>query len=270
MSLWGKPSIISRLFGCIVGLFAVLYFLTWLNAVDFGRTLGVMVLAALFISLVACFIATLLRWPQWALAMLIWVVFAFGNSFEFKHEAKYLPLPVFETQGAFALWIFDRPDADFYRKNKLPYPVFLISSEGGGGYAKAHAYTFLSKMTERCTNFAQHVSALVGVSGGQLGNTLYHSHLNLTAKNDVTKCTGSDKQKNANYLSTDHLSPLIAQLLFVETPRNFYCLERLKRDAARSLPTVLMIALTGINPFPIFLIASTFGIMQMTNLSQLN
>lgn len=227
--LWEFPLRILSLLGNVLGGFIVLYFMIWLDPVGFGRLFGVVVWAALFVGLSASLIAILLRWPQWAFAVFIWLIVAFSQSFEFEHEAQYRPLPDYEaieygTADPFAMWLFDRADADFYRQNNLPYPVFLISSEGGGGYAKAHAYSFMSKASERCRNFAQHVYAMVGVSGGQIGNTMYHSHMQPTAHQDVTPCTGSETTSHAQYLSIDHLSPLTAHLLFVEIPRRLLLL----------------------------------------------
>lgn len=225
-SLWEKEVKISYLLSCIVGTFFVLYVLTSINPVDFGRSFGVALLVATFLGLLSSTFAILVRWPHWAFVVSVWTVIAYGGNYEFKHESEYRSLPdsdlaEYGNANPFALWLFDRADADFYRQQKLPYPVFLISSEGGGGYAKAHAYTFLSKIAQRCPNFSQHVFALVGVSGGQIGNTMFHTHMQTGSTDNVTRCIGSSSVDNAKYLSTDHLSPLIAQLLFIEAPRKF-------------------------------------------------
>lgn len=253
--LWDSEEKILKLFGVIIGMFAVLYAATSVNAVDFGRLATAVVLVALFVSLISILIGTLLRWPGWAFAALVWIVVAFGGDFEFRHEAKYHPLPQYErmqylSADPFALWLLDRPDADFYRQNELPYPVFLISSEGGGGYAKAHAYTFLSKMSERCPNFAQHVYALIGVSGGQIGNTMFHSHLEVQDIEGVAPCSVRSQTSHARYLASDHLSPLLAQLLFVEVPRKILLLGSSEKGRSEVLTDSFSDTVDGYDAIP--------------------
>ena len=220
---WDNGNDMARIGGVVIGLFIVFYTLFTVVPVDLPRSMGAPMVITLFVALLAIGIAVLTRWPRWLFGAVALVV-ASLLGYEFQHEAEYKPLQAYAGSNhghadPFALWLFDRPDAEYYRENKLPYPVFMIASEGGGGYAMAHSFTFLSKMSERCPNFAQHVFAMVGVSGGQVGNTLFHANMDETEHRDVTPCSDTAPTRHTDYLATDHLTPLLAHFLFVEIPR---------------------------------------------------
>ncbi len=113
-------------------------------------------------------------------------------------------------------WVKNRKDLATYRDIGLPYPVIFVSSEGGGIYAAAHAYGLLSAISQSCPTFAQHVFAVVGVSGGALGNALFASELS-GEQYDQTSCKPSQALVRAQPVTEDHLSPVLARLLTVET-----------------------------------------------------
>jgi hypothetical protein len=56
-----------------------------------------------------------------------------------------------------------------------PYPVFIVSVEGGGIYAAAAASLLLAKLQDSNPGFAQHVFAVSGVSGGAIGATIFQA-----------------------------------------------------------------------------------------------
>ncbi len=222
-SRWENGDEMAYIGGIVIGVFVVLYTLFSLFPVHLPRDMGAPMVLTLFLALLALGVAILTRWPRWLFASVALVV-ASLLAYEFQHNAEYKPLQPYAGSNfghadPFALWLFDRPDADYYRQNNLPYPVFLIASEGGGGYAMAHSFTFLSKMSERCPNFGQHVFAMVGVSGGQVGNTLFHANMNGTEQSEVAPCGDGAATRHTDYLATDHLTPLLAHFLFVEIPR---------------------------------------------------
>lgn len=131
-------------------------------------------------------------------------------------------LPVIERKGdvigvrqALSDWLDARRDLDAYRKAFLPYPVVLVSSEGGGIYAAAHAYLALSVLAKRCQTFAQHVFATVGVSGGALGNALFVSSVN-PQQNAYSPCSAGPLDVDDRPVAADHLSPVVARFLLLE------------------------------------------------------
>ncbi|WP_037914582.1 DUF998 domain-containing protein [Sulfitobacter sp. 20_GPM-1509m] len=236
---WDNEVAMQRLFGMTIGVFIVLYVLLSWDGVGFARFMGSLSLFAVFLGLLMVALSILRRWRRmaWAVAAAVVVSMVF---FEFQHEAVYrnrVPVNVDNEASAdpFALWLFDRADAAYYRRYAMPYPVILAASEGGGGYAMAHSYAFLSKMTERCPNFAQHLFALVGVSGGQIGNTLYQANLQATNPAQVSQCGDDAVSDHAEYLATDHLSPLLGHLMFVEIPRKLLFLGAAAKGRTRAL-----------------------------------
>ena len=70
-----------------------------------------------------------------------------------------------------------------------PYPVFIVAAAGGGAYSAHYTATFLARMQDSCPNFAQHVFAISGVSGGSIGASLFAGLSKLKAKNqDYVGC----------------------------------------------------------------------------------
>ncbi|RDJ05064.1 hypothetical protein [Rhizobium grahamii] len=118
-------------------------------------------------------------------------------------------------------WLENRKDIDTYRNADLPYPVVFVSSEGGGIYAAAHAYSTLSVLSAKCPTFAQHVFSLVGVSGGALGNALFANHAG-KPQSAGEPCGPRDTEVNFDAISADHLSPVLARLLLVESVDRFF------------------------------------------------
>jgi Patatin-like phospholipase len=56
-----------------------------------------------------------------------------------------------------------------------PYAVFIIAAEGGGIYAAGATATFLAKLADVNSNFASHIFAISGVSGGAIGATVFQA-----------------------------------------------------------------------------------------------
>lgn len=225
------------------GGFVAFYLLITYDAVGFGRLLGAGGLVLLFLALLTVLIQGLTRVPRILTAILVFIAITVANH-ELQHHAENRDVQPFlgnewPIHDAFAWWLAERKDLEYYRKNALPYPVLFVTSEGGGGYALAHAFTFLDKMSERCPAFDHHMFAMVGVSGGQVGNTLYHANMdtpNLSKPTrDDPRCTTSADVDHTEYLSIDHLSPLIAHLLFVEIPHKLLWLNAPERGRTLTL-----------------------------------
>jgi len=124
------------------------------------------------------------------------------------------------VQQTFRTWLKSRNDLEAFLVAGKPYPVFIAASEGGGGYAAAHADLFLTKLQQRCPNFAQHLFVMVGVSGGSVGNTLFQTALKDEINPaDFKGCGGRPEPGQVlEQLGTDHLSPVLAALLFQDFP----------------------------------------------------
>ncbi|MGI9426831.1 MAG: hypothetical protein ACR2PA_26880 [Hyphomicrobiaceae bacterium] len=73
----------------------------------------------------------------------------------------------------FDCWFDNRVDRAEFRRQNLPYPVYIVAAAGGGAYAAIHTQLFLEYMRKHCPIFAHHIFAISGVSGGGLGALTY-------------------------------------------------------------------------------------------------
>jgi hypothetical protein len=55
------------------------------------------------------------------------------------------------------------------------YAVFVVAAEGGGIYAASAAATFLAKLEDSQPDFAEHIFAISGVSGGSIGAAIFQA-----------------------------------------------------------------------------------------------
>jgi len=94
--------------------------------------------------------------------------------------------------------------------------VFMIAAEGGGIYAASAAALYLSSVQDQCSDFARHVFAISGVSGGAVGATVFDAVLKGPVDPDcspsATKPTPLTLQVD-RVLRSDHLSPVLSFVL---------------------------------------------------------
>ncbi len=205
--------------------FAVTLIVTVLSPIKFPVALGPMTVMTLGLSFVGLLLGLGALRPGLAGAyvVLCLVAAALGPGSR--------PVPLFEPETvpfrssptaaiAFEAWLKSRPDLDAYRKTGRPYPVIIVSAEGGGIYAAAHAYLALSAMQAICPSFPNHLFATVGVSGGSIGTLLYSANGASRAKaRALVPCREPESPIEAidtQPLTSDLISPPLANLLFVQ------------------------------------------------------
>ena len=139
-----------------------------------------------------------------------------GNTFVFTEEMNQGTL----APSVFYSWLAQREDVADYVEDGRPYPIFLVASQGGGGYAAAHAYTFLSKLQARCPHFLHHTFALIGVSGGAIGNSMFYAdHLDSLSADPDQDCDRNTVDTPFQpFENPDILSPVIGTMLFRDFP----------------------------------------------------
>ncbi|MGC9527086.1 MAG: hypothetical protein ACP5D7_16265 [Limnospira sp.] len=147
------------------------------------------------------------------------------SSDNFKSELPSL-------NQCFKEWLDSRPDRDQYLPEK-PYPVYIISAQGGGIYAAYHAAITFASLTDEIPEFPQHIFAISGVSGGSLGASVFASLL----KNSGDKNSGSISyaEKTKTILNQDFLSPLLSLGLFPDLFQRFIPFPINEWDRARGL-----------------------------------
>ncbi|MBD2341639.1 hypothetical protein H6G64_32375 [Calothrix sp. FACHB-156] len=106
-----------------------------------------------------------------------------------------------------------------------PYPIYIVSAQGGGIFAAYHAALTLSRLQDSFPAFTSHVFAISGVSGGSLGTAVFSSLVNAplseTKDNVQDNGLGSLAQKAHYVLDHDFLSPLLSAGLFPDFAQRF-------------------------------------------------
>ncbi|MEK6334687.1 MAG: patatin-like phospholipase family protein [Acidobacteriota bacterium] len=130
---------------------------------------------------------------------------------------------------AFNEWLINRKDTDGFKDR--PYPVFIVTAEGGGITTGYFTATVLTAIQDRAPNFAQHVFAISGVSGGSIGAAVYAGLAKRCGKNVAAAESGRTTplgtsagklQKSAHeVLSDDYLSPLLSAFLYPDLLQRF-------------------------------------------------
>jgi hypothetical protein len=165
-----------------------------------------------------------------------------------NHEIRSINQPIQnapqEFDQAFQQWWNARADKDSYKDR--PYPVFIITAEGGGITTGYFTATVLTAIQDRAPNFAQHVFAISGVSGGSIGTAVYAGFARRCARNlptaDLPKNNApplgdaGELQKSADLvLKDDYLSPLLSAFLYPDLLQRFLPFPIDSWDRARTL-----------------------------------
>jgi len=127
----------------------------------------------------------------------------------------------------FDAWLEERrkhPDGRAYAN----YPVYVFAVEGGGIYAVSAAARYLSTLQGICPQFARHVFAISGVSGGAIGAAIFQAlNARQLGGEDPVNCLEAARQRRAEpsdsvvrIICSDHLSGPLA-FLIPDTIRKF-------------------------------------------------
>lgn len=220
----------------VVAVFLVARLVLLSDPVEMPRALGSLSIVLLFFGLCLFGLTLMIMRPGAGLVLAMGLAVLLA-TYQVRHAIRQTDQTNYEhpdvstvssraslsLEQGFTAWLSSRNDLGAYLDVNNPYPVFIVTSEGGGGYAAAHAELFLSKLQARCPNFAQHLFALVGVSGGAVGNALFQASLPDTVNQlgQHQECgLGDVPERVIDTLAADHLSPVLAALLFQDLPNN--------------------------------------------------
>jgi hypothetical protein len=125
-----------------------------------------------------------------------------------------------DIEPAFLGWLDERPD----KGDLTPYPVILVSAEGGGIRAAFFTAISLARMVDGCPRIASHIFAISGVSGGAIGAAVFAAAMKARPPDtkdkrcDLTHSMSHDYEDAVSeVLSDDHLSPLLVRMLTGDT-----------------------------------------------------
>jgi hypothetical protein len=189
------------------------------------------------------------RLVLWLLATAV-IVFSLSD-FANNHRVRRIPytaqaspqLP--ELTDTFLKWHSARMDQSKFSGSS--YPIYIVAAQGGGIYAAMHAAHFLSYMQARCPNFAHHLFAISGVSGGSVGATAFAASMKEAEDRGAIKIpeAGCNPADNHGYdaglsaaveiLDNDFWSPLEAMWLFPDVLQQFLPVRVEMFDRARAL-----------------------------------
>jgi hypothetical protein len=202
-----------------------------------AQSIGVVAIFALFLIVLVVVLSNLLLLGDRIGIPLIWLLIAgafFLNASEWNdnHKVPLMrhkrdPEATNDVGRSFAQWFHSRADSDYYEKSNEPYPIFIVAAAGGGAYSAHYTATFLARMQDSCPNFAQHVFAISGVSGGSVGASLFAGLAKLKARNQPyvgCNLNSGDRyfeRRTQKFFEQDFLSPVMAAALFPDLLQRF-------------------------------------------------
>lgn len=230
----------------------VLYYAAF--PVDVPQALGTVSIFLQFVLLLAfcgsllTLVADKYRVPAISI-LLIWAVLLSALDLNDNHTIRPFAAEgtVSGVQPAFNDWYESRADRLEYERRGEPYPVILVAAAGGGMYAAQHAATVLARLQDRCPNFAQHVFAISGVSGGSIGAAVFASLAKRSAPNGLrrdcmfggTTAPGEMERRANQILARDFLSPVAASGLFPDFLQRFIPVPIERFDRGRAFEAAL-------------------------------
>jgi hypothetical protein len=153
------------------------------------------------------------RWqfPVITILILLALLFSYWND---NHVIRTAPLQ--EVGQLDVLKSFEKWHA-LVEKNypaETKHPLYIVATEGGGIRAAYWTATVLGGIQDKNTNFAPHLFAISGVSGGSLGAAVFEALL-------AEPNPGSFKEAGNAILGRDFLSPTLAAMLYPDLVQRF-------------------------------------------------
>lgn len=174
------------------------------------------------------------------------IIAIIASFFNLNDNHKITP-PVPHTQSAaiqpqdiqqgFKTWLNSRQDRNAFTDK--PYPVYIVSAQGGGIYAAYHAAATLSRLQDLSPNFAHHVFAISSVSGGSVGAATFAGLVKSEVCKEAPVKNSSEgncfEKRSDQILGQDLLSTILAAGLFPDFVQRFIPFPINAWDRARGL-----------------------------------
>jgi hypothetical protein len=227
------------------------------TAITFGPLAVLLLFAALWIPFGSWLVyrSHTTRLPLFLILLVLAIAFSafdWNDNHVVRHRDAPGQLKPMDVNEGFTKWLTNRCDKEAYKTKGQPYPVFIVSAEGGGLRAGYFASLVLTRLQDENPAFAHHIFAISGVSGGSLGGAVFAALAQKYVKHDAaTPCNFSveglpemakDKKTgrpnlrtlNDEILGHDVLSPILASLLYPDLLQRFlpYPFERFDRGRA--------------------------------------
>jgi len=169
------------------------------------------------------------RWqfPVITVVILLALLFSLWNDNHFIRVVPPQDVKRADVLGSFQTWY------DLVEKNYgagTMHPLCIVATEGGGIRAAYWTAIVLGTLQDANPNFAPHLFAISGVSGGSLGATVFDALLA-----EPTTASFKFKDKAHKILGQDFLSPALASMLYPDLVQRFIPFPIPYFDRGRSL-----------------------------------
>ncbi|MEA5603996.1 hypothetical protein, partial [Nostoc sp. UHCC 0252] len=191
------------------------------------------------------------KFPILAILLILLTCFSWldlNDNHRIRQVENHKSQELLTLKTSFSEWKEARKDdIKKFTTEEKEYPIYIVSAQGGGIFAAYHAASTLSRLQDLCPEFASHVFAISGVSGGSLGAAVFSSLINTESPSFSEKpCSPLDKAleqkdqkrgvletKAHKLLDQDFLSPLLAAGLFPDSLQGFLPVPINSLDRAR-------------------------------------
>lgn len=129
-------------------------------------------------------------------------------------------------EEAFTSWLWQRKnDIRATAEKGRFYPIYVVSSQGGGIYAAYHSAKALAVLSDEVPGFSEHIFAISGVSGGSIGATIFANALSSEGQQEVKGSKPPLLSKRIeDYFdkSPDRLAMIVSTMIFGDTTQRFF------------------------------------------------
>ena len=205
--------------GTIALISLILFIAFTIAPVPVGQTLGMgtvlFLAAASWISIGSWVIYLGGRWqlPVITIFIAVAALFSLWNDNHIIREVPPQEVERADVIGSFRTWyaLAEKNDGA-----GTLHPLFIVATEGGGIRAAYWTATVLGGIQDANPNFAPHLFAISGVSGGSLGAAVFDALLA-----EPNPGSFKFKDKADSILSRDFLSPTLASMLYPDLVQRF-------------------------------------------------
>ena len=168
-----------------------------------------------------------LQLPLITVLVVLALLFSYWNDNHIIREVPPQEVERADVVGCFRAWyaLTEKNDGA-----GTLHPLFIVATEGGGIRAAYWTATVLGEIQDEHPNFAPHVFAISGVSGGSLGAAVFDA---LLAEPNAGAFKFKDKAHDI--LGQDFLSPALASMLYPDLVQRFLPFPIPYLDRARAL-----------------------------------
>src|SRR5438552_2669289 len=190
----------------------VLFTITPAAAQNFGLGTILCLAAVSWVTLggFLVYLSRIWRFPVIASLVVFAFLFSFWNDNHIVRQAPPQKIDRLDVLKAFDNWYALVED----QRRGETHPLYIVATEGGGIRAAYWTAAVLGEIQDKNPNFAAHLFAISGVSGGSLGATVFEA---LLAEPNIA----SFKDAGTEILAQDFLSPALASMFYPDSLQRF-------------------------------------------------